>query len=402
MPVELFIAIRYLKAKRKGFYAIVTTFIAVGGVALGVAALIITLSVMSGFHADIKEKILGLQPHIMITSFDQSPLYNPQDTMNKIKGFKGVQGVAPFIFGQVILRSKFTTSGAVIKGINWDSESTIAKLSKKIIKPASGISTIEDNGAILGSELSKNLGVSIGDSVVAMAPGELGFMPRVEKLKVCAIMHSGMYEYDSNLFYTNIASAGRLFGVGENAVSGISVALSNIENSASFSKLLRGSLGPAFAVRSWQDLNRNLFSALELEKIMMFIILTLIVLVAAFNTVSNLLLLTMEKSKEIGMLCALGFKRGIIGRIFFIEGVIIGSLGTGIGLTVGIGLSLLLKKYQFIHLPAEVYYIDRLPVKIVLGDIAVVAICAFIISAFAALYPAIKASKLDPIEAIRY
>ncbi|MBN1823984.1 MAG: ABC transporter permease [Endomicrobiales bacterium] len=399
MPIELFIALRYLKARRKGVFTLLTTVIAVGGTTLGVAALVITLAVMSGFHRDIKEKILGIQPHLIILKEASSPFAEHSKVRETVSAEKQVRASSPFVYGQAVLRNNRLTSGVVLKGVDPAGENEVVGLNSRIIDgkkqgPA-------DKEILLGNELAANLGAITGSEIIVMAPGPSAAVPRMEKLTVSGIFRSGMYEYDANLAYVNLSSGRKIFSLGE-AVTGIGVSLKDFNDASEIEKKLQERLMFPYYVRSWQRMNRSLFAALKLEKIMMFIILALIIIVAAFNIISNLILLTIEKTRDIGILSAMGFAKAKIARVFLFEGLIIGLSGIFSGLFLGLGLSLALKKYQFIHLPADVYYIDTLPVRIIPADIAMVAGAALIITVVSAVYPAYQVTKLDPLEAIRY
>ena len=223
----------------------------------------------------------------------------------------------------------------------------------------------------------------------------------MKKLKVEAIFHSGMYEYDTTLVYVDLKTADDMF-VFSGGVSGIAAMTENFEKVQNYSKQIQSELDYPYRVRSWIDMNKNLFSALKLEKIMMFIILALIIIVASFNIISNILLLSVEKTKEIGILAACGFSRLSISKIFFYEGVIVGTIGTILGLTLGITISYILKNFEIFDLPQGVYYIDKLPIVLLPQDIISVCVCAFVITVISGLYPAYQVSKLKPVEALRY
>lgn len=401
MPLELFIALRYLKARRNGVFTLLTSFIAVGGITLGVAALIITLAVMSGFHRDIREKILGIQPHLVILKDNRKPFTEYASIEKIATSSGGVRCAAPFVYGQVILRTSGTTSGAILKGIDMQREDALVGLRKRIIAgsvPATGLGV---DGIMVGKELARNLGVTLGQDIIVMTSGGEGMIPRMSRFKVAAFFNSGMYEYDANLAFVSLDAGRKVLNLGD-AVTGIGVSLTDEDSADSIERRIQAMAGGAYWIRSWQQMNHNLFAALKLEKIMMFIILALIILVAAFNIISNLLLLTVEKTREIGILSAMGISKRRIARIFYFEGIIIGGAGISLGLALGIGLSLLLKQYQFIQLPADVYYLDHLPVRILPWDVAGITAVAFIITLLASVYPAYQVTRLDPIEAIRY
>ncbi|MDR2645370.1 MAG: ABC transporter permease [Endomicrobium sp.] len=405
MSVEFFIAIRYLKARRKAFFSLLTTFIAVGGITLGVASLVITLAVMSGFQSDIRNKILGIQPHILVTRSDGEPFEDYISVEDKIKTNKNVVSVLPFIYKQGIVRgiNSSSTAGIIIKAVDYSKEDKILNLSKQIV-----ISDIKFNGEnigkrsiILGCELVKNISTDAGDEVILMFPTSLGSIPTMYKFNVSAVIESGMYDFDSSLGFIDLKEGQSLFSM-PNSITGLDIHTTNFEKASATAAELQKNLSYPYKTKAWFDMNKNLFSALKLEKIMMFLILGLIIIVAAFNVISNLLLLSVQKSKEIGIMSAMGFSNYSISKIFFYEGLIVGSLGIVFGIIFGVSVSFALKYLDIFKLPKGVYYVDKLPVSIIPLDILTVALSAFIISILAGLYPARQVAKLDPLETIRY
>ncbi len=401
---ELFIAYRYIKARKKGFFAFLTTLIAIGGTTLGVCALVITLSVMSGFQQDIRTKILGIQPHIYLTRTDGVLFDNYRQITDEVSPLNYVKATAPYIFGQSVIKKQGYTqgTGALIKGINLQSEDNLMGLKSKLSKDNILLdNAISENGIILGNELANSIHAQVGDNVIVMFPSQMSSVPKMKKLKIEAVFHSGMYEYDTTLAYVDLNVADEMFSF-EGGVSGIAITTPNFDKAKEYAKKLQEKLGYPYRARSWIDMNKNLFSALKLEKIMMFIILALIIIVASFNIISNILLLSVEKAKEIGILSAMGFTKFSISKIFFYEGFIVGIIGTVLGLFSGIIISYGLKNFEIFKLPQGVYYVDRLPVMIIPADICLVAVCAFTITIISGLYPAYQVAKLEPLEAIRY
>ncbi|MDR1942738.1 MAG: ABC transporter permease [Endomicrobium sp.] len=405
MSVEFFIAVRYLKARRKAFFSLLTTFIAVGGIALGVASLVITLAVMSGFQSDIRNKILGIQPHILVTRSDGESFEDYISVEDKIKTNKNVASVLPFIYKQGIVRGidSSSPSGIIIKAIDYSREDKILNLSKQIV-----VSDVKFNGEnigkrsiILGCELAKNISTDAGDEVILMFPTSLGSIPIMYKFNVSAVIESGMYDFDSSLGFIDLKEGQSLFSMPD-SVTGLDIHTTNVEKASLTAAELQKDLPYPYKAKAWFDMNKNLFSALRLEKIMMVLILGLIIIVAAFNVISNLLLLSVQKSKEIGIMSAMGFPNYSISKIFFYEGLIVGSLGTVFGIILGGSISFALKYLDIFKLPKGVYYVDKLPVSIIPLDILTVALSAFVISVLAGLYPARQVAKLDPLEAIRY
>jgi len=357
MSVELFIALRYLKARKKGFFSLLTTLIAVGGTALGVAALVITIAVMSGFQNDIRTKILGIQPHIMVTRIDGSAFNNYQEVIDTIKKNKDVVSVSPFIFLNGIIRGENSraTTGIVIKAVDFAAEDKMLGLSKQI--SVADMSFDKQNiGAkriIIGNEMAKQLSATAGDEVILMFPSEFGTIPKMYKFEIAAVIHSGMYESDTYMAFMDLKEAQSMFNM-QGAVSGVGVHTKNFDGAVNTARQLQDDLSFPFKAKAWIEMNKNLFSALKLEKIMMFIILGLIILVAAFNIISNLLLLGAQKSKEIGIMSAMGFSKKSVAKIFFYEGLVVGTIGTVLGLIFGIAISLALKYFDIFQLPKGV------------------------------------------------
>ncbi|OEG71678.1 hypothetical protein ATZ36_13200 [Candidatus Endomicrobiellum trichonymphae] len=403
LSVEFFIAFRYLKAKRKGFFSLITTFIAVGGTTLGVATLVITLAVMSGFQNDIRNKILGIQPHIIVVKIDSEPFKDYLKIEDKIKTNSDVLSVSPFIYKQGIIRSLGLSTSLIIKAVNYKNENGMLDLSKRITVSDMSFNgeKIGEKSIILGSELTKNIAVSAGDKVVLMFPNNFGNIPKMYEFTVSAVIQSGMYDFDSSLGFIDLEEGQNLFSM-QDEITGFDIHINNFDKAVTAAAALQKDLSYPYRVKTWIEMNKNLFSALKLEKIMMFLILGLIILVAAFNIVSNLLLLSVQKSKEIGIMSAIGFSKFSISKIFFYEGLIVGSSGTVLGIISGLAVSFLLKYFNIFKLPKGIYYVDKLPIAVIPADIIMIAACAFIITVTAGIYPAYQVSKLEPLEAIRY
>ncbi len=405
MNWQFLVSLRYLTSKRKEKFISLISLISICGVAVGVAALIIVISVMSGFDEDLKAKIIGTCSHIEILSdYGIKPSAELADTILKTEH---VGALSFFLNGQALVRFGDSVTGVIVKGIVPQNEVKVNKLGEYMKK---GSLDLSGGGVVIGSELAGKLGVSIGDTVSLVSPASFqaknfglpdGVNVEGKNFKVVGVFTSGMYEYDMNLVYLSLADAQKILGAADLA-SGVAIRVDDILNVDKTKHLLRANIKEPYAVRTWMDLNKNLIAALKLEKTVMFIILTLIIIVACFNIVSSLIMTVLEKTRDIGILKSLGASKFNIMAIFALQGGMIGILGTVLGTVTGLTLCWCLKTYRFITLPKEVYYIDRLPVKMDPYDISLIVTMSILISLIAAIYPSYKASKLDPVEALRY
>jgi lipoprotein-releasing system permease protein len=405
LPFEWFVGLRYFRArKRQGFLSLITV-ISIAGVAVGVMALIVVLAVMNGFQSDLRERILGVTAHIVVRSL-QGSIPDYESVVNEIGSISGVKITSPFIYLQGLVSTGGRSSGAVIRGIDV-SHGRSEMIAKNII-----MGKIEDldkdpssPGIILGVELARQLNVHINDVVNILVPSgritPVGQVPRSRPYRVVGLFQSGVYDYDQTFSFVSLREAQQLAGMTDR-VMGIEVWLNNPDEAARVAPILQEKLGYSYWVRDWMQMNRNLFSALKLEKTAMFIILTLIVLVAAFNIVSSLIMLVMDKSKDIAIMKAMGATASRIRRVFMLVGLFIGICGTVLGMAGGFLLCGILKRYHFIELPKDIYYISTLPVRVEFLDVFFVCLAAIIISFTATIYPAHQAAKLDPVEALRY
>jgi len=406
---ESFVALRLLKGvkRQKGFLSL-STFISVAGVAVGVMALIVVIGVMTGFDQDLKRKILSVNANILVLKHGAS--VTDQDRVAaKIKDIPGIVSVHPFIYTQVMFSSPGNIAGGVIRGVDL---ATIRQggprgltISQGSFADLVGGLPGEPPRVAIGNELARNLNLSVGDYLNVISPlgtlTPMGRMPRMKTFQIRAIFHSGMYEFDSSLVYTSIPALQDFLGLGHR-VTGLEVEVKNIYAAAHLADVIQKKLGPPYYTRNWMYMNRNLFAALKLEKIVMFIILTLIILVAAFGIASTLFMMVMKKTRDIAILKSMGATKKSIMKIFILNGLVIGGLGTALGLGLGLGLCAILKEYQFIKLPRDVYYISTLPVQVQTPDVLCIIAAAMAISFLATLYPSWQAARMDPVEAIRY
>ncbi len=380
--------------KRKEKFISLISVISILGVAIGVAALIVVIAVMTGFDKDLRDKIVGNYSHITIYGYQGLDGKEYSDIKNKITSQPYVLGVSPYVQGQILVNEGTKLFAIGIKGIEIDSEKKVTKLSNYIT--SGSIENLTAGTVIVGKELASYLGLRLNSNLAVNSP--LG-KPYI--LKVAGISNSGMYDYDMNLVFTNIKTAQDILGLGDK-ITAVSVKLDNLYNADKIKDKLASILGYNYNLKTWTEANRNFFAALKLEKLTMFIILTLIILVASFNIISTLIIMVVEKTKDIGILKALGMTSSSIRKIFTYEGLIIGIAGTSLGAGIGVMLCSLLKKYQFIKLPQDIYYIDKLPVSIDWLDISLIVLAAMLIALLSTIYPSIKAAGLKTVEALRY
>lgn len=400
MKFTTFLALKYLVSPKKKIFSSISAIIAVLGIGIGVATLIVTLGIMSGFHHEIRKRLLSLYPHIVVSG-------NYEVDIKEVTKFKEIEDVSSFVYSQAILKSKNLVYTVVVKGIDFLQEQKVSEIKNIVGKEVYNLS---QNEIFIGKELSTNLGLEEGDTVVMVLPTQIrtpfGNLPRTEKFVVKKIFRSGVYEYDSNLCYIDYAKAKQIFYDEEtrsfNGVVGLGIKLKNDNDLNKVVEKLRINLGIAYKVVSWEQLNYNLFSALKLEKVMMIIVVSLIIIVACFVIVTNLIMLGIQKSKDIGILMSMGATKKEIKNIFFIQGIILNVSGIIFGNGLGLLLSWLVKEYQFVKLPKEVYYIDKIPVYLSFTDIGIVLLITIFVGIVASLYPAQKVSKFEPIEIIRY
>ncbi|MCC6966102.1 MAG: FtsX-like permease family protein [Nitrospira sp.] len=422
LPYEIFIGLRYLRAKRRNRTISFNTIVSIVGITLGVAALIGTVGIMTGFKEDVQAKILGTTAHILVNDRMKESMVDYEEQVKKVAGVPEVLAATPFIFRQVLLTSPSGVQGIILRGIDPAREGTVTELthnlvngnlddlshSTKVVIPEkerepNGPDTAMRPGIILGKELSMRLGAFPGDTLNVVSPvGPVtgaSMTPKIRQFVVVGIFQSGMYEYDSSLAYIELGEAQKFFNMGA-TVTGIEVKVADVFRAADVARSIEQQLGFAFWARDWMQMNRNLFSALKLEKTMMFLLLVLITIVASFNIVSTLTMIVTEKQREIAILKAMGATRKGIMRIFMLNGLIIGCSGAAIGVPLGYAFLWLIQ--TFWTFDPTVYYISRIPVHVLGSDVVLVAGSAILISFAATLYPSLQAAKLDPSAALRY
>ncbi len=421
MSFELFIGLRYLKAKRKSTFISLITLISVAGVALGVMALIIVLAVMTGFEEDLKDKILGTNAHVVVLK-GGGEIADYPELMTRLKRFKGVVAATPFIYNQVMLSTGKNVSGVVLRGIDTKSDAQVTNLHKAVVegtltdldKPvASSGGEPPLPSLVIGKELAKNLNLFLGDTVNVISPlgniTPLGMIPKMKRFRIAGIFNTGMFEYDSTLAYAGLAESQSFLGMG-NSVTGIQLKVEDVYKTGELVQLINKGIGFPYHARDWMQMNKNILFALKTEKTVMFIILTLIVLVAAFGIASTLFMVVMEKTRDIAILKSMGATSQSIMRIFIFEGLIIGIIGTVVGVLSGLLIALNLESIVglvqrltgFELFSKDIYYLDHFPSQVIPADVLLISVTAIFISLAATLYPAWQASKLLPAEALRY
>jgi lipoprotein-releasing system permease protein len=405
---EWFVGLRYLRAKHKHGFISLISLISVAGVTVGVIALIVVLAVYSGFTEGLRDQILGVNSHIIVQqpggSINNYPL-----ARDRVLTVKDVTGATPYLYAQTLVSGTGGGSGIVLRGIDPVTAENVVGLSRQMVHGS--IHDLEQDrevrvpNVILGKQLANELRVGVDDRVRLISPSgpltPMGIIPKVKTCRVSGIFETGMFEYDSTLAYMSLINVQSFLELGDVA-HGIEVAVSKnaLGKADLIAKRITEKLGPGFIAKDWMMMNSNLFAAFKLEKIGMFIAMTLIILVAALNIISALVMVVMEKSKDIAILKSMGATSGSIMKIFFLQGLVIAIAGTTIGVTGGLGLCELLSHYQFIELPSNVYPMTTLPIKVLPLDVTIIAMSSIVITLLATLYPSWKASTVHPAEVL--
>lgn len=407
MSFELFVALRYLFSRRKQTFIYIISIMSILGVAIGVGALVVVLGVYNGLTTDMRDKILGANAHAIVMSYIPSAFENRSDILDRVRSVKGVTGATPFIYTEVMLSAGGGVKGVVLRGIDPQSAPSVLSMLRQMRSgSAADLEREGTPGLIIGEELAKRLGLGMGSRVNLLSPSgqktTSGYAPRVRPFEVVGIFKTGMFEYDSSLGFVTLGASRDVLGLPENYLSGVELTVDDVYKADKISTLVSTELGSPFYVRSWMEMNANLFAALKLEKIGMFILLAMVVLIGSFSIVTTLVMLVMEKTRDIAIIMSMGATSGMIRRIFMFQGTIIGVIGTLLGYALGLSLGWLLKRYQFIKLPENVYTLDHLPIIISLSDVLIIGASAMLLCFLATLYPARQASRLQPAEALRY
>ncbi len=394
---ERFIVKQYIKAARRGFLSFLL-FFSFLGIFIGVAALIIVIAVMTGFQNELKDRIIGLSPHITVTKFFDYPISKYDSLLNIIKKVDGVVDAEPYILTKTIVVKGDYTDGVVLKGV---------KELPKIIDTSfvMGNGALKEKSCLIGVNLAAMMRAKPGDTLRFYVPNSakrtpFGMVLKSMDLVVRGVFDAGMYDYNTSFVFAPLEDAEKIQG--HSGISGLEVKVRHPEHAGKVAERINKKLGYPYTTTTWIEMNKSLFYALRLEKITLFIVLSLIVVVASFGIITTLMMLVLEKTQEIGILMAIGYKRSQIRRIFVSIGFIIGSIGVTTGALFGVLFSYLLKKYQFVHMPADVYFINHVAVKVNPRDVIITVVFALLITYLATILPAARASKLEPVDALRY
>lgn len=411
-PIELFIGLRYTRAKRRNHFISFISMISMLGIAIGVMALIVVISVMNGFEQELRVRILGMASHATVSSVN-GPLHNWQSLSNKIESSTQTEGVAPYIEAESMLTYRSGVSGTLVRGIEPEWETQVSNIADKMIAGDVAALAPGQYGIILGSELALSLNASLGDRVTLVTPTSnvtaIGVLPRLKRFTVVGLFEVGMYEYDRSMAYIHLQDASKLYRL-DGGVTGIRIKLDDMFSAPAIAAELKEALGYDYWVSDWTRRHANFFRAVKTERTVMFVILTLIVAVAAFNIVSTLVMVVTDKQADIAILKTLGLGPSSILGIFVIQGTVIGLVGTLIGMLSGVLIALNVEAivpaiealFQVKFLAPDVYYISDLPSEMRWFDVFRITGLSFVLTVIATLYPAWRAAQTLPAEALRY
>jgi lipoprotein-releasing system permease protein len=406
LPFELFLALRYLRARGQRANLSLFVWIGVGGVFLGVAALIVVLAVMTGFQDAIRDKIIAANPHLLVFGMGSAGLADSNTVSTKVRTLPGVRSATPFVLQQALFTSEGGGAhGGLVRGIDLADGDLLADIKAQLRRGTLQPLAEGQAAILLGVELARTLGVLPGDAITVISPKgamtAVGLVPRMRRYTVAGTIELGMYEYDSSIAYMTLAAAQEFAGLPA-GVTGIEIKLADPFDAKAVGAQVAATLGPAFWVRDWMEMNKNLFAALQLEKLALFVIVTIIVLVAAFAIIGHLVLLVAEKRKEIGILKAIGASNRNITASFFAVGMAIGLVGTVVGSAVGLTLIWVQNTYRIIRLAGDVYQIDYLLMKLTPSDFLMIVGATLLLAFLATIVPARRAGALEPVDVLRY
>jgi lipoprotein-releasing system permease protein len=405
MSYEWFIAKRYLTARRKQAFISVITFISMLGITIGVMALIIAIALITGWQRDVQDKILGSTSHIMVADISREGLKDYRQLISKIENVKGVLSATPIVYETVLLVGPSANRGASLKGVDFDAEKKYSSWVEKLEDGSIPAADSKREGILLGREIAASIGATTGQTVTIITQpsslSPLGLLPRPKKFVVAGIFKTGLYEFDSTTALIRLEQAQKIFGF-EDRISYINVRIEKIFQAPKISKMIEGIMPPLAYVETWMELNKSLFSALKLEKNIMFLTIALIVLVAALNIIATLILMVMEKTRDIGILMALGATSQSIKKIFFLQGAMIGIIGTAAGVVLGLSWCWLANTFKLIKIPEDIYQIPSVPFHIQPLDLFLIIGVTLLITFLSTLFPSHRAAKVDPVTALKY